>query len=83
MSERRPPYTTRTLPRRPCWPGETSAPNFTPPLGGAAELDRLRQRIAALEAAARAVCGPHECVGLLFRAIEELGRIVGEEGGGQ
>lgn len=106
MNERRPPYTTRTLPRQP-WPDET-ATRFEPPTPTInaevkawleseidmknelreiatrqqAELDRLRQRLATVEAAARVVCGPHECIGLLFEAIEELGRVVGKKGGG-
>lgn len=45
------------------------------------EVDRLRQRLATLEAAARTVCGAYrnEMMGSLSFAIEELGRVLGEE----
>lgn len=43
------------------------------------EVDRLRQRLATLETAARAVCEARWSDERI-KAIEELGRLLGEEG---
>lgn len=84
MSERRTPYTTANKPRQPL-PGKTAAASFSPPdttIVSQDELDALRQRLAALEAAAREVCVWQDGGLAISRdqAIREMGKLIAYPG---